>query len=233
MNKNLIHNLAITLGSLSLLILPLRSHAQKPESGASNETEWSCAIAPKPYKLQAFSSEAIFYSLAGAMLALAIVNTCQRFPIRLKKKKETSRKPIQSLPQAIIIAEPTDNEPPIPEPTKNTENLLWLKIDKTMVEQELWRDPDLTASAMIDRMNTNRTSFSKAIRHGGYDNFNNYLAHYRIQAFCKQAETEKIENIQDAFFNVSYKARTTAFTQFKRIKGVSPSKYIDHLNRKL
>lgn len=132
----------------------------------------------------------------------------------------------------------TDNEErikeiPSHEPEQKISNPLWLRIEKAMVESELWRNPDLTASMMTNKMHTNRTSFSNAIRDGGYDNFYDYLAHYRIDAFCKKAESEYIVNIQDAFFEVGYKARTTAFSQFKKIKGMSPSEYVKLKSPKL
>lgn len=156
----------------------------------------------------------IVSSFIGTLLAITWVRAYRRFSIRKKKKKNDYTTPDIPLPL------------PVPYSPEIQENPLWLKLEKVMAEHELWRDPDLTASMMVNRMHTNRTSFSNAIKDGGYDNFYDYLAHYRIQAFCQKADMEDIENLQDAFFEVGYKARTTAFNQFKKIKGMSPSEYI-------
>ena len=198
----------------------------------SNDILWSdqSVNAGSIYRLALpIAIEDIFHDFIGALLAIATVYAFHYFLIRPKKETTSKTPPQKNAGEEKKQDALSGHKPELSEhsPKKEIENPLWLKIDRVMEEEELWRDPDLSASMMIDRMNTNRTSFSQAIRDGGYDNFNNYLARYRIQAFCKQAENERIENIQDAFFKVGYKARTTAFTQFKKIKGISPTKYIE------
>lgn len=106
---------------------------------------------------------------------------------------------------------------------------LWNQIESYMKQKEPWRNPDLTITMLANAVCSNRTSVSTKIHEAGYENFYDYLAHYRIREFCLQAEKKQVTTIIDTFYMVGFKSRSAAFNQFKRQMNMTPSEYLKNL----
>lgn len=107
-----------------------------------------------------------------------------------------------------------------------TDNPLIDRIYRLMDEKEIWRNPDLKLMEMASMLNTNRSYLSKAIQDAGYKNYSDLINRRRISEFLDMAKNGKIENVQDAFFNVGFRSRETAIRCFKKYIGVLPSDYL-------
>jgi YesN/AraC family two-component response regulator len=105
------------------------------------------------------------------------------------------------------------------------------RLEKHMTDSETWRNPNLTLPLLAYEVESNRTTLSRCISNAGYETFYDYLAHYRIKCFCELALAGKINNINDTFFEVGFRNRSTAYNQFRKIIGVTPSDYIKKVTR--
>lgn len=112
------------------------------------------------------------------------------------------------------------------------ESTLWLNIEKRMREEEPWRKVDFKLERLSELVYSNRTSVSEQIRSHGFKTFQDYVAKYRVEAFCLLAQKEHISNISEAFFSVGFRSATTAFNHFKNIKNQTPGSYLEQLARK-
>lgn len=124
----------------------------------------------------------------------------------------------------------TGSQPVTPiEAPESASSPLWNQIEAHMKQKEPWRNPDLTISMLANAVYSNRTSVSTKIHEAGYENFYDYIAHYRIREFCLQAEKGQISTIIDTFYMVGFKSRSAAFNQFKRQMNMTPSEYLKNL----
>ena len=103
---------------------------------------------------------------------------------------------------------------------------LWLKVEKYMNQEEPWRNHNLTVLSLSKSIGSNRTSLAKAIQKGGYSNFTDYVASYRVREFCRIARENKTFKIDELFYQAGFKSRSTAFVQFKKLKKMTPTEYL-------
>lgn len=103
---------------------------------------------------------------------------------------------------------------------------LWLNLEKVMAEQKPWLNPDLTLADMVSMVHTNRTTFARTIRENGYDGFSSFINQRRIQQFIRIIETEQVDSINETFFAVGFRSKTTALRHFREHTGMTPTEYI-------
>ena len=104
-------------------------------------------------------------------------------------------------------------------------SVLWQKLEEYMIKEEPWRNPNLSMQLLAQQVGSNRTSLTKAIQDGGYESFFQYIAHYRIQEFCRIIKTDRILKTDDLFYQVGFRSRSTAFSQFKKQMNITPAEY--------
>lgn len=95
-----------------------------------------------------------------------------------------------------------------------------------MEEEKPWLDPQLTQPGLAAMLYTNRTTLSGVIRDMGYRNFQEFINYYRIEEFKKIVSEEKIVNIQETFYRVGFRSKSTAFRCFSRFENVTPFNYL-------
>ena len=88
-----------------------------------------------------------------------------------------------------------------------------------------YRDPDISLNKLASSLCTNRTSLSNALHELGYSNFSTYINTLRIEDFIRRIRTKESANYQDAFYDVGFRSRATAFRNFKQYTGKTPSEY--------
>ena len=92
------------------------------------------------------------------------------------------------------------------------EDALWLRICQTMDEWEVWRNPDTTAENLSMALGTNRIYVARCIKEHTGLTFNDYLNSQRIEYMADQL--------------AGFRNRQTAFRNFVKFKGVSPTEFI-------
>jgi len=107
----------------------------------------------------------------------------------------------------------------------NSENVLFVNLQRFMITNQAWRDPNISLSMLTEKLRTNRTTLSKAIHDSGKENFSVYINEMRISDFISLMNSRKNISIKEAFFVSGYRSRTTALRNFKAIIGQIPSDY--------
>lgn len=113
----------------------------------------------------------------------------------------------------------------------SSSNPLWKKLTVMMDEKELWREPDITLADLAKRLFTNRTTLSTLIQQQGYSGYTEYINRYRIEAFVEKAKANKTINIQELFYDVGFRSKSTAIRNFRLYMGCTPSEYIHQIEQ--
>lgn len=133
------------------------------------------------------------------------------------------RSPLAEIEDITVSSTPVINEA---EAVDEKEQILWLSVQKYMREEEPWRDPNITLVSLADHLHTNRTTLSEEIHAHSYAHLSDFIASYRITEICRMIDNGEIENIDNIYFEVGYRSRSTAFENFKKQTGCTPGQYI-------
>lgn len=104
-------------------------------------------------------------------------------------------------------------------------SLLAFRIDDYITNDKLWEDPDLTAVELYRALCTNRTTFAKAMKLLGYENFTTYINTLRVKDFIKRIESGEYSSYMTAFYDAGFRSRSSAFRNFKLVTGKTPTEY--------
>lgn len=95
-----------------------------------------------------------------------------------------------------------------------------------METEQPWRNPDLSMGELVTQLGTDPVTLLSVIRQGGYENYKDFVNHYRIDGFMKIVRDRKMINIQDAFFQSGFRSKSTALRYFKKYTGTTPTDYL-------
>lgn len=111
--------------------------------------------------------------------------------------------------------------------TKDNDSVkqLSVRLENYIQQQRLWENPDLTAVELYSALNTNRTTFAKAIKQLGYENFAIYINTLRVKNFIIHIESGVYTSYLTAFYDVGFRSRSSSFRNFKQITGETPAEY--------
>ncbi|MCV3270699.1 helix-turn-helix transcriptional regulator [Roseobacter sinensis] len=98
------------------------------------------------------------------------------------------------------------------------------KIDKSMAEGRLYRDPELSLWDLAERVGARRHYVSQALNERLGQNFFDYVNGFRIEEAKRQlAETEG--SILSITYDVGFNSRSVFYRAFKQKVGMTPSEY--------
>ncbi|MDD2953683.1 MAG: hypothetical protein PHC95_11045 [Parabacteroides sp.] len=157
------------------------------------------------------------------LIAFIVITTYQELFVRLFIIQ-------QEKPAAIAYSKPMETSREEPEPISDKSIQLWNKLQTYMKDERPWLNPNITLEIIAYGVQSNRTTVTELIQQKGYDGFYDYIGTYRIDEFCKIARTEYAVNIQETFFNVGFRSKTTAFRQFKKQMKRTPSQWLIEVN---
>ncbi len=111
---------------------------------------------------------------------------------------------------------------------KNDEqqDVLWLRICQTMDEWEAWRNPDTTAESLSMALGTNRIYLARCIKEHTGLTFNDYLNSQRVEFMADQLQRDPQRDHKSLYYEAGFRSRQTAFRNFVKFKGVSPTEFI-------
>lgn len=106
---------------------------------------------------------------------------------------------------------------------------LWGRIILLLDNDDKWRDPDLSLSALSEWLGSNRTYVSEAFKRETGMTFIAYLTKRRIDYVCDQLKKDLNSDVQELFNYVGYRQRSTAWRNFLKVTGVTPTEYLERL----
>lgn len=108
----------------------------------------------------------------------------------------------------------------------------WLdKLEQLMEDQQVFRNPNLKLQDLAQELRLSPHQLSQFLNDNLGKNFTQFINEYRIDEACKLLETDTLLSIEGIGDEVGFNSKSTFFTTFKKIKGVTPAKYKQHIVR--
>jgi AraC-like DNA-binding protein len=102
------------------------------------------------------------------------------------------------------------------------------QLERSMRDEELFKNSNLNISMVSNRLNVNYTYISRIIRYKGYKNFNSYLNIFRINYVKKlmnESDLQKV-TLMYIYTEAGFSNQATFNRVFKQIEGITPSEYV-------
>ena len=115
-------------------------------------------------------------------------------------------------------------------PEKNSdEDKLWQKIVNLMDEEEGWFNPEISQAYLAEKLFSNRTYIGEAFKRNTGMTFRDYQTKRRINYVVEQLKLNPHADIRELFFRMGYRDRSTAWRNFRKMTGMSPTEFIETL----
>jgi AraC-like DNA-binding protein len=99
------------------------------------------------------------------------------------------------------------------------------KLEIGMTSKKLFRNPDLKLNDVAREVNVSGHQLSQLLNDNMEKGFNLFVNEYRINEACKMLLTHPNLTVDAIGDEVGFNSKSTFFSTFKRVKGVSPSVY--------
>ena len=126
------------------------------------------------------------------------------------------------VPKAILESEESE----VPD---SMDNGLWGKIILCLDNNDKWRDPNLSLSTLSESLESNRTYVGDAFKRNTGMTFVEYLTKRRIDYITSEMKIDPHADIHELFNYVGYRQRSTAWRNFHKVTGLTPTEFIDSL----
>ena len=131
--------------------------------------------------------------------------------------------------KARLLPVPVYHEPLREPETGAGEDELWQKILRLMEEEEGWFNPEITQAYLVDKLFSNRTYIAEAFKRNTGMTFKDYQIKCRIDLIVQELKHNPHTDMQDLFFRVGYRDYSTAWRNFRKVMGMSPTEFVDTL----
>jgi AraC-like DNA-binding protein len=101
------------------------------------------------------------------------------------------------------------------------------KLEKAMVVEKLYRNPELTLSDLASYLGTNPSLLSKIINRSFDKNFNDFVNQYRVLEVKEQLSNPELAHltIMSLAYDAGFNSKATFNRAFKKFTGDNPRKY--------
>jgi AraC-like DNA-binding protein len=108
------------------------------------------------------------------------------------------------------------------------------KIENLMVVDKLYENPELVISDLSNILGTHSKKVSQVINQGFNMNFNDFVNHYRINAFLQKVQEgeHNIQTFLSLAFECGFNSKSTFNRAFKRATSLNPKEYIEKKYKK-
>ena len=115
-----------------------------------------------------------------------------------------------------------------PIPVSETDDL-WLRIVNLIHEDAVWRNPDLGLEMFCQLLGSNKDYVNQCFRKNADTTFVDYVNRLRIEQMADELRRDPMQSQKELFFRVGFRSRTTAWRNFQKYLGVSPTEFIASL----
>lgn len=112
-----------------------------------------------------------------------------------------------------------------------TSDNLWQRITNVIHDEQLWRNPDLSLDMLCERVGSNKNYVARCFRQNADTTFNDYVNRLRIDYMASELKHHPFQSHKELYFRAGFRSKTTAFTNFKKYKQVSPSEFLTALQQ--
>jgi AraC-like DNA-binding protein len=106
-------------------------------------------------------------------------------------------------------------------------------LERLMKEQKLFKNPNLKLQDVAVGMNISAHQLSQFLNDHLGKNFTHFINEYRINEACVLLENETLLSIEGIGDEVGFNSKSTFFSTFKKLKGVTPATYKQQFTPKL
>jgi AraC-like DNA-binding protein len=111
----------------------------------------------------------------------------------------------------------------------SVDDVLWREITLLLNNNEKWRDPNLSLSSLSEVLESNRTYVGEAFKRNTGMTFIEYLTKHRIDYIVARIKDDPKADIHELFNHVGYRQRSTAWRNFQKITGMTPTEFVNNL----
>lgn len=92
-----------------------------------------------------------------------------------------------------------------------------------------WRSPELSLTSLAGLLESNRTYIGEAFKRNTGMTFVEYITQRRIGYVVEELKKSPDTNIQELFNYVGYRQRSTAWRNFQKVTGLTPTEFVEGL----
>lgn len=131
-------------------------------------------------------------------------------------------------PFSVCLYEPETKSAPV----SGTSALpLFREIDDLFQEKPLYVSSHYTIRELSDQLQVPEYRLSAAIKSAGYSSFREYMNDLRLEYFRQLSLKNPDKNIKELIFLAGFNSRATFYRNFSDKYGMSPTKYLETLQR--
>lgn len=117
-----------------------------------------------------------------------------------------------------------------PKKWSDEEAKLWLnQLEQLMDNKQLFRNPNLKLQDLAQELRLSPHQLSQFLNDHLGKNFTQFINEYRIHEACKLLETDTLLSIEGIGDEVGFNSKSTFFSSFKKVKGLTPAKYRQYI----
>lgn len=109
---------------------------------------------------------------------------------------------------------------------------LALQLENLMTEKELYKKPKLKLKTVAEELAISPHLLSQFLNDNLGKSFSIYINEYRIHTACHLLTTANHLSLEGIGYEVGFLSKSTFFTNFKKIKGVTPARYQQQMKEK-
>lgn len=134
------------------------------------------------------------------------------------------------VPAAPVTPEAMADDQPLP---AETDRNIMADIEKLIVEEELYKLPDLSLDVLVERIGLNRCYVSGALNRCAGKNFSTYINEYRVKEAIRLMSESPDANltIEAIGYESGFNDRSNFYRMFKKITGLSPTDFRKNITR--
>lgn len=108
---------------------------------------------------------------------------------------------------------------------------LFSSVDNYLKQYPVYTDKNYTLQKLAEALDEKEKTISQAIKSGGFTGFREYINYLRLEHFKQLAAEAPDKNIKELMYLCGFTSRTTFYRNFADKFGISPTQFIENLQK--